>query len=245
MSEVSGWHGWIYHALGFSVDAGNHIANAVLGAIYFIPVFLVTNIVGGFWEALFSTIRKHEINEGFLVTGLLFPLILPPTIPLWQVALGISFGVVVAKEIFGGTGKNFLNVALSARAFLFFAYPAQISGDAVWIAVDGYTGATALSSSCSGGVAALELTFGMLSWVYSWIYGRDCASVSFGAGYLIYTGIGSWRIMLSVVLSTVAFAALLNMIGSDTNPMFALSPAWHLVILEGLLLVRCLWQRIP
>ena len=100
-------------------------------------------------------VRKHEINEGFLVTGMLFPLILPPTIPLWQVALGISFGVVFGKEVFGGTGKNFLNPALTARAFLFFAYPGQISGDAVWTAVDGFTGATPLGLAATGGVDAI------------------------------------------------------------------------------------------
>ena len=106
-------------------------------------------VVGGNCEVIFSIIRKHEINEGFLVSGMLFPLTLPATIPLWQVAVGIAFGVVIGKEIFGGTGKNFLNVALTSRAFLYFAYPTKISGDAVWTAVqspDGYTGATVLGA---------------------------------------------------------------------------------------------------
>ena len=120
---------------------------------------MVTNIVGGLCEAVFSIIRKHEINEGFLVTGLLFPLTLPATIPLWQVGIGIAFGVIFAKEIFGGTGKNFLNVALTARAFLFFSYPAEISGNAVWTALDGYTGATILSAVVEGGMAGVD---------YSW-----------------------------------------------------------------------------
>jgi Na+-transporting NADH:ubiquinone oxidoreductase subunit B len=124
----------------------------IQGAAYFLPIYLVTFIVGGFWEVLFASIRKHEVNEGFFVTSVLFALILPPTIPLWQVALGISFGVVIGKEIFGGTGKNFLNPGLTARAFLFFAYPAQMSGDAVWTAVDGYAGATALSLGFAGGI---------------------------------------------------------------------------------------------
>src|SRR5690606_2163233 len=111
-----------------------------------------TFIVGGFWEVLFASIRKHEVNEGFFVTSVLFALTLPPSIPLWQVALGISFGVVIGKEVFGGTGKNFLNPALTGRAFLFFAYPARISGDQVWTAVDGYAGATALSLGYAGGM---------------------------------------------------------------------------------------------
>src|SRR5690606_17603027 len=121
----------------------------------FVPIYVVTFVVGGFWEVLFASVRRHEVNEGFFVTSVLFALILPPSIPLWQVALGISFGVVIGKEIFGGTGKNFLNPALTGRAFLFFAYPAQISGDAVWTAVDGFSGATALSVAGAGGIDAV------------------------------------------------------------------------------------------
>ncbi len=108
----------------------------LLGAVYFLPIYAVVFLVGGFWEVLFAMIRGHEINEGFFITSILFALIVPPTIPLWQAALGITFGVV--KEIFGGTGRNFLNPALAGRAFLFFAYPAQISGDLVWTAADGF-----------------------------------------------------------------------------------------------------------
>src|SRR5690606_18709293 len=121
----------------------------------FLPIYAVTFIVGGFWEVLFASIRRHEVNEGFFVTSVLFALILPASIPLWQVALGISFGVVLGKEVFGGTGKNFLNPALTGRAFLFFAYPAQISGVAVWTAVDGFAGATALSVTAAGGIEGL------------------------------------------------------------------------------------------
>ena len=111
-----------------------------------------TGQVGGIWEVLFASIRGHEVNEGFFVSSILFALILPASIPLWQVALGITFGVVIAKEVFGGTGRNFLNPALTGRAFLFFAYPAQMSGDAVWTAVDGYASATALSLGFAGGI---------------------------------------------------------------------------------------------
>ena len=138
-------------ATGLSEDAGWCF---LYGALYFLPVWAVTFIVGGHIEMAFAVIRKHEVNEGFLVTGFLFPLILPPTIPLWQVAIGIAFGVVVGKELFGGTGMNILNPALTARAFLFFAYPAQISGDQVWTAVnnhDGWSGATWLATSANPG----------------------------------------------------------------------------------------------
>ena len=194
-------------------------------------LFLVTNIVGGLWEGLFASVRRHEINEGFLVTGLLFPLTLPPTIPLWQVAVGISFGVVIGKEIFGGTGKNFLNPALVSRAFIFFAYPAQLSGNAVWVAADGYTGATFLGQAAEFGMKGV--TFSFSDAFFGFIPGSmgetSALACLLGAGYLILTGIGSWRIMLSMVLSTVGFAWLLNTIGSSTNPMFSVTPAWHLV----------------
>src|SRR5690554_6429984 len=137
--------------------------NLIYGAAYVVPIYFVTFVVGGFMEVLFATVRKHEVNEGFFVTSILFALILPPTIPLWQVALGISFGVVIGKEVFGGTGKNFLNPALAGRAFLYFAYPAQISGDTVWTAVDGFSGATALSWAASGGLEALEAQIGWMN----------------------------------------------------------------------------------
>lgn len=129
------WQAALFTALGGSlgVDAG-WASMMLYGACFFLPIYATTFIVGGFWEVLFASVRKHEVNEGFFVTSVLFALTLPATIPLWQVALGITFGVVIAKEIFGGTGRNFLNPALSGRAFLYFAYPAQISGDQVWVA---------------------------------------------------------------------------------------------------------------
>ena len=141
----AGWRYDLLAALNIGFDAGSILANTVHGFLYFLPIYLTTLIVGGVWETVFSTVRQKEINEGFLVTSMLFTLTLPPNMPLWMVAIGISFGVVLGKEIFGGTGKNFLNPALTGRAFLFFAYPAEISGDRVWVAVDGYSGATALS----------------------------------------------------------------------------------------------------
>lgn len=227
-----GWRAAMMMSLGLGFDPASCVSNFVHGLLYFLPVFLVTQVAGGFWEVVFATIRKHEINEGFLVTGMLFPLTLPPTIPLWQVALGISFGVVFGKEVFGGTGKNFLNPALTARAFLFFAYPAQISGDAVWTAVDGYTGATALGQAALGGASAITS-----SWWHSFIglipgsMGETSAlACLIGAVVLIISGIGSWRIMLSMTLGLVVVTKLFNIIGSPTNPMFALTPEWHLVI---------------
>ncbi len=232
IAAASGWRGMIMTTLGLGADPANFISNFLLGALYFVPVYVVTMAAGGLWEALFATVRKHEINEGFVVTGLLFPLTLPPTIPLWQVAIGISFGVVFGKEIFGGTGKNFLNPALTARAFLFFAYPAQISGDAVWTAADGFTGATILGQSALSGISSVDY-----SWFEAFIglipgsMGETSAlACLLGAGVLILTGIGSWRIMLSMVLGMIVTVLIFNFAGSSTNPMFAMSPAWHLVV---------------
>ena len=231
-TSPEGWRSDLILALGLGFDPRNIIHNTVHGALYFVPIFLVTNLVGGMWEALFAIVRKHEINEGFLVTGLLFPLTLPPTIPLWQVAVGISFGVVVGKEIFGGTGKNFLNPALTARAFLFFAYPAEISGDAVWVAVDGHSGATALAQAATGGLAAITHSFqdAFLGFIPGSMGETSTLACLLGALCLIATGIASWRIMLSMTLAALAVATLFNGIGSDTNPLFALPPHWHLVL---------------
>lgn len=228
---VSGWRGECLQWMGISTDASSFFANFIHGALYFIPVFLVTNIVGGIIEVIFATIRGHEINEGFLVTGLLFPLTLPPTIPLWQVALGIGFGVLLGKEIFGGTGKNFLNPALTARAFLFFAYPAEISGDGVWLAVDGVTKATPLLQAASGGAEAITFSFWdcFIGLIPGSMGETSTLACIMGALVLLITGIGSWRIMLSMLISTCAFSFLLNIIDSPTNPMFSLSVPWHLV----------------
>jgi Na+-transporting NADH:ubiquinone oxidoreductase subunit B len=169
---------------------------------------------------------------------MLFALTLPPAIPLWQVALGISFGVVIGKEVFGGTGKNVLNPALTGRAFLFFAYPGEISGDAVWTAVDGFSGATPLMLAAAGGVDAIQAA-GVTWWgaFFGTIQGSIGATstlfVLAGAALLLYTGVASWRIMAGVLLGVVATALLFNTIGSDTNPAFALPWHWH-VVLGGL-----------
>ena len=206
----------------------------IYGAVYFIPIYMVTFIAGGFWEVLFASVRGHEINEGFFVTSILFALICPPDIPLWQVALGISFGVVIGKEVFGGTGKNFLNPALTGRAFLFFAYPAELSGDAVWTAVDGYTGATMLSVAATNGMEAVQQN---LTWFDAFIGNKQGSigetsvlAILVGCAILLLTRIGAWRIMLGVFVGMVALSSLFNLIGSDSNPMFGVPWYWHLVI---------------
>ena len=206
----------------------------IYGAAYFIPIYAVTMIAGGLWEVLFAVKRGHEVNEGFFVTSVLFALTCPPSIPLWQVALGISFGVVLGKEVFGGTGKNFLNPALTGRAFLFFAYPASMSGDSVWTAVDGFSGATALSVAAHGGMEALQ---GSLTWFDAFL-GNMQGSIGetsslallIGGVFLLITGIASWRIVLGVFLGTAAMGLLFNAVGSATNPMFEIPFYWHYVL---------------
>jgi Na+-transporting NADH:ubiquinone oxidoreductase subunit B len=232
--HVEGWRGALIAALGYTADPNRLFDNLLLGAAWLIPIFLVTHIVGGVWEGLFAAVRHHELNEGFLVTGALFPLICPPTLPLWQVALGISFGVVIGKEIFGGTGKNFLNPALTGRAFLFFAYPAQMSGNSVWVAADGITGATALSRAAEGGVHAVTAVSSWFDAFIGTIPGSmgetSTLACLFGAAILVITGIGSWRIMLSCLIGAAALSTLFVLVGSSTNPMFELGPHWHLVL---------------
>ncbi len=234
--SAAGWRGEALAWLGVGYDANRFWDNLVHGAIFFLPVYIVTMTVGGLWEVLFACVRRHDVNEGFLVTGLLFPLTLPPTVPLWQVALGISFGVVLGKEVFGGTGRNILNPALTARAFLYFAYPAAMSGDAVWTAVDGFTGATPLgalaTTEVATGMEAVSVTWwqAFVGWIPGSMGETSVLACLFGAIVLIATGVGSWRIMLSVLISGMAFSAVLWQVGSDTNPMFQMPPWWHLVI---------------
>lgn len=204
------------------------------GFWFFIPVYAVTFVAGGFWEVLFAMKRGHEVNEGFFVTSILFALICPPSVPLWQVALGISFGVVIGKEVFGGTGKNFLNPALTGRAFLYFAYPAQLSGDAVWTAVDGYTGATALSIAASDGMAALQQQMTWMDAFIGNVHGSmgevSTLAILIGGTVLLWTGIASWRIVAGVLLGTFTLTALFNSMDSSTNLMMAMPWHWHMVV---------------
>ena len=232
------WQTRAMESMGLPFTPGDLWACLVHGALYFVPVLVVTFAVGGSWEVLFSVVRGHEVNEGLMVTGMLFPLILPATVPLWQVALGISFGVVVGKEIFGGTGMNVLNPALTARAFLFFAYPAELSGDAVWIAAgtapDGVSGATALARATEGGLAGVTETLDPWQAFIGLMPGSmgetSVLACLAGAVVLIATGIGSWRIMASVAAGTLVTALLLNAVGSVTNAFFEVTPLWHCLL---------------
>ncbi|MCP9268274.1 NADH:ubiquinone reductase (Na(+)-transporting) subunit B [Xenorhabdus sp. XENO-1] len=237
---ASDWHYVVAQYLGASLtpDAGWG-SKMLLGATYFLPIYAVVFAVGGFWEVLFAMIRRHEINEGFFVSSILFALIVPPTLPLWQAALGITFGVVIAKEIFGGTGRNFLNPALAGRAFLFFAYPAQISGDMVWTAADGFSGATPLSQWANEGSHGLmnTITGQPVTWMDAFI-GNIPGSIGevstlmifIGGAVILFTRIASWRIVAGVMVGMIAMSYLFNAIGSSTNPMFSMPWYWHMVL---------------
>jgi Na+-transporting NADH:ubiquinone oxidoreductase subunit B len=241
-----GWHHWVQQAIGLGHDPASFTDNFVYGALHFLPIYAVCMFVGGHIELIFSVARGHEINEGFLVTGLLFPLTLPPDIPLWQVALGIAFGVVVAKEVFGGTGRNFLNIALTSRAFLYFAHSAEISGDRVWTAVDGFSGATALgvmavadpkvgmeslnSVSVPWGEQAITWPAAFFGTIQGCIGETSTLMCLIGAAILIASGIGSWKIMAGVVAGAFVTSTSLNLIGSETNAMLAVPFHWHMVI---------------
>jgi Na+-transporting NADH:ubiquinone oxidoreductase subunit B len=236
-SPLDDWRPVLFAALGGSFDPQSWLLCAALGALYFVPVLLVCYAVGLGIEIATAALRGHEVSEGFLVTGMLIPLTLPPTIPLWQVGLGTAFGVIFAKEVFGGTGMNFLNPALVARAFLFFAYPADISGDAPWIAanfldVDSFTGATLLAQVASGtdALAHASWSHAFLGWTPGSMGETSALACLLGAGLLILTRVGSWRTMLGVTLGTFGMASLLNVVGSDTNAMFAVPFHWHIVL---------------
>ena len=235
--QPEGWRTAITGLVGY--DPNSIWAAFVYGAMQFLPIYIVTFAVGIAWEIIFAVVRGHEVNEGFFVTSVLFALCLPPDIPLWQVALGISFGVVVAKEVFGGTGKNFLNPALSGRAFLYFAYPAYMSGDTVWTAVDGFSGATPL------GLAAIGVTpdkfvdaYGSaITWMDAFLGNMQGSigevstlAILLGMVVLIWTRIASWRIIAGCVVGLVATSMVFNAIGSADNLMMSLPWYWHLVL---------------
>ena len=232
---ASGWRAWIIETAGIGFNPMNPAANMAHGLLYFLPIYIVTLVAGGIFEVVFATVRGHEVNEGFLVSSMLYALIVPATTPLWQVALGIIFGVVIGKEVFGGTGKNFLNPALTGRAFLYFAYPAQLSGDSVWVPVDGFTGATALAVSAAEGVQELA-SRGMSWWdsFYGFIPGSmgetSTLACLIGLVFLLATRIANYRMVVGCLGGMIGFSLVLNWIGSDTNPMFAMPWYWHLVV---------------
>ncbi len=217
--------------------------NFIIGMGVVLPVLAMTFAVGGFWEILFAVVRKHPISEGFLVTCALIPLVMPPTIPLWQVAIATTFGIVIGKEIFGGVGMNIFNPALVARAFIFFAYPSQISGDKVWLHADGVSGATALAvpAAVENG-NAVDLLINITQFNYSWsnmFWGYIPGSIGetnklliiLGVLFLVFTKIANWRIIAGALIGLLGTATLTNIMAPlSSNTMLTLPPHYHLVM---------------
>ena len=239
-ANTNDWHHVLINLVGYTNDS--FISKMWIGAVYFVPIYAVTFAVGILWEILFAVVRKHEINEGLFVSSILFALSCPPDLPLWQAAMGITFGIVIGKEVFGGTGKNFLNPALTGRAFLYFAYPSQLSGDKVWIAglsdtgitPEGFSGATPLGYAAEGGLQGLTDNFSWLDAFLGNIPGSvgetSVIAIAIAAVILLATGVASYRIILGTFLGMIVMTSILNIVGSDTNPMFQVPWHWHLVI---------------
>tara|TARA_B110000116_G_C16765091_1_gene550403 strand:- start:295 stop:1479 length:1185 start_codon:yes stop_codon:yes gene_type:complete len=221
--------------------------NLVTGALKILPIIAVTFASGAFWELLFSIVRRHPISEGFLVTCALIPLTLPPTIPLWQVAVATSFGIVIGKEIFGGVGMNIFNPALLARAFLYFTYPAQISGDKVWaIAPDGFSGATALSipagqlnsdaldllnTASRNTVFDYSWTNMFMGWIPGSIGETNKVIIILSALFLILMGITNWRVIIASIIGLFTTAYLTNILAPfSSNSMLTIPPHYHIVM---------------
>ena len=231
------------------------IENFIFGMSYVLPILIVTFVSGAICELSFAIIRKHEVNEGFLVTCALIPLTMPPDVPLWQVFIGTAFGIIIGKEIFGGVGTNIFNPALTARAFMYFAFPTKMSGEIWAIQPDGLSGATALAIPANPTEAdianlnsnGLDITaFNLLDqstpfefslWNMFWglipgsIGETNKLIILIGAAFLIYIGIASWRTMLASVIGLVFTASIFNLLsGYSTNVMLTITPLEHLLI---------------
>lgn len=221
-----------YLSLGqVSCYCDNFWGNLGYGFLKILPMLLVSYIVGLGIECIFAQIRKHEVSEGYFVTGMLIPLICPPDVPLWQLAIAVAFAVIIGKEVFGGTGYNFLNPALVARAFLFFSYPSQMSGDTVWIAEQGdaISGATPLGEMLAGGVVPQASVLDMfLGFIPGSVGETSVIAILIGAVILLVTGIASWRIMFSIFAGGAAMGLVFNMIGA--NPYMEMPFYYHFLI---------------
>jgi Na+-transporting NADH:ubiquinone oxidoreductase subunit B len=213
------------------------LENAIYGAWKVIPMIMVTYIAGLAIEIYFAYRNKHAVNEGFLVSGILIPLIMPVDIPLWMVAISTAFAVLIGKEVFGGTGMNILNPALTARAFAFFAYPTYMSGDKVWAGltqVDGVSSATALGQYATTGTTDYSAWDAFLGIIPGSIGETSTVAILIGAIYLIATGVGSWKIMFSAVLGALTMGLVFNgvadlMVSPEQQAYLAVPFYYHLV----------------
>jgi Na+-transporting NADH:ubiquinone oxidoreductase subunit B len=236
LDAAPGWRGWLLSALGVGYDPLNVGANLLHGCLYFFPIFIVALLTGALWETVFAQQRRRPVDEGLLSTAWLFAMILPATAPLYQVALGMTFGMVVGKGIFGGTGRYLVNPAILGLAFLIFSYANLIFGEGAWIPVSGYDEFTSVELAVEeGGVP------GLMAAGYTWwqlFVGNQPGPLGItsllgcllGAAYLLVTGTASWRIMLGSFFGMVATVLLLNNFGPADDPMYAVPWTWHMVI---------------
>lgn len=224
-----------FGALG-QLDTAGFFDLFLFGLLKVLPVIIVSYVVGLGIEFLFAQLRGHEVNEGFLVSGILIPMVMPINTPLWMIGVATAFAVIFGKEVFGGTGMNIWNPALVARAFLFFAYPAQMSGDSVWISAsgiesmaDGFTGATPMAQAVLG-ETNIDAWHAFIGLIPGSIGETSTLAILIGAAILIITGIGNWKIMLSTVLGGVFMGILLNIFA--VNAYMAM-PFWEHLIIGG------------
>jgi len=233
-AQATGWRGALLDALGVGYDPASASACVLHGFVWLLPVSLVTVGVGACWQSIFARVRGVHAAE-LVITGLLFALFLPPTIPLWQAAAGITFGIVVGKEVFGGTGKNFLNPALAGLAFVYFAYPASLRSAPVWVASDGWSGTTPMALAASGGVAALRDAG--VTWLDTF-WGREpgamgetsAAACLVGAMILLWVRVVSWRVLAGGVAGVIATAVVFERLAPAGLPMATLPWHWHLTL---------------
>lgn len=235
LEEVPGWRAWLLVEAGIGFDPGSVVASFVHGLLYFLPIFLTALLVGAFWESLFATMRRKQVDEGLLVIAWLFALLLPATVPLYQVALGMSFGIVVGKLIYGGSGRYLVSPALLALAFLVFSYPSLIFSEGCWVPVAGYDQPTVLELVTDEGglkvIAAVDYDYWQL-----FIGDRPGAvgvvstfGALLGAVFLVWTGMASWRVMLGSLLGLIGIALLANFLAPDQE-LFAIPWYWHFVM---------------
>lgn len=241
------WNVGFHHYNALGVDA-TFFQQFLFGAIKVLPMVVVSYAVGLGTEFFFCVVKGHAIEEGYLVTGMLIPLIMPVDIPLWMVALSVIFAVVIGKEVFGGTGMNIFNPALLARAFAFFAYPTYMSGDKVWIntssaeglaTVDGYSGATILGDLATAGTMNYSALDAFIGTIPGSIGETSAIAILLGAGLLIFTGIGSWKIMLSALAGGAVMGLIFNAVApyalTETQQAFMAVPFWQQLIFGGFL----------
>ncbi len=232
------WNTGYQHFIALGLKEASFMDQLLFGASKVLPMVVVSYAVGLVVEFTFAIIRKHTINEGYLVTGMLIPLVMPVDVPLWMVAVSVVFAVIIGKEVFGGTGMNILNPALTARAFLFFAYPTHMSGDKVWIntsvkegqqLVDGFSGATPLGNAAAEMPEKIPgITDAFLGLIPGSVGETSTLACLLGAVLLLYTGIGSWRVMLSVFIGGFIMAMIFHIFSFNT--LMQISPLHHLVL---------------